>query len=322
MLPALKFVQGAVAKKDFVPALTHFRIARGHIKGFNGSLAISSPIELDLDASPRAAPFVKAIAACTDTIALHMASNGKLVVRSGNFKAHIDCDDPKNFPDIKPGGQMVKLDESLLPALACLEPFIAEDASRPWACGVLFDGTTAFSTNNIVLVQYWLGFNFPGRVNIPANAVRELLRIGVNPIRLQIEPNRLTFHYEDGRWISTALFVTQWPDTGELLDRFLNVPAAALSADFWPALEQLLPFVDEMSRVYFHEGVILGTTATPNVDGTSVVCPSGCPTAGIFNAKQLFALQGIIKQIGFDAYPQPVPFFGERTRGIITGLRV
>lgn len=320
MLSALKFVQGAVAKKDFVPALTHFRIANGLVKGFNGQLAICSPINLDLDCSPLATPFVKAIAACGETIALHLASNGKLVVRSGSFKAHIECDDPKNFPEVLPGGQSIKLDDSLLPALICLEPFIAEDASRPWACGVLFDGASAFATNNIVLMEYWLGFTFPGRINIPRSAIREILRIGVNPTRLQITDTRLTFHYEDGRWISTALFEPQWPATAELLDRFLTASAESVTDEFWAALEQLRPFCDDLDRVYFCANAgALSTSPQPELEGTSVAV--ACPSAGIYNVTQLLALRSIATKIGFDAYPQPVPFFGERTRGIIVGMR-
>lgn len=318
MLPALKFVQGAVARKDFVPALTHFRIARGHVKGFNGQLAISSPIELDLEASPRAFPFIKAIDACTETISLHLAKNGKLVVRSGNFKAHIDCDDGANFPDIQPTGKMIKLNDSLMPALRTLEPFIAEDASRPWACGVLFNGPTAFATNNIVLIEYWLGFDFPGRVNVPGSAVKELLRIKANPTHMQLAENRLTFHYEDGRWISTSLYEPQWPDTKDLLDRFLASGAVKVEESFWPALEQLAPFVDDQQRAYFF-GDHMATSHAPDLEGTSVTAP--CPAAGIFNVKQLLNLKGVFNVIGFDSYPAPVPFFGNNTRGIIVGLR-
>lgn len=318
MLQALKFVQGAVAKKDFVPALTHFRIANGHVRGFNGQLAISSPINLDLNASPRAIPFVKAIDACTETINLHIAANGKLVVRSGKFKANIDCDSAENFPDVRPAGKMVKLNESLIPALNALEPFIAEDASRPWACGVLFDGPTAFATNNIVLMEYWLGFDFPGRINIPGSAVREILRVKSNPTHLQLSDTRLTFHYEDGRWISTGLYEIQWPDTKDLLDRFLTSGAVAMGAEFWEALEQIAPFVDDQQRVYFF-GDNISTGTDPELEGTSIATP--CPASGIYNIKQLLALKGAFNVIGFDSYPAPVPFFGNNTRGIIVGMR-
>jgi DNA polymerase III sliding clamp (beta) subunit (PCNA family) len=318
MLSALKFVQGAVAKKDFVPALTHFRIAHGRVKGFNGQLAISSPIDLDLAAAPKAAPFVKAIDACTDTISLQVAKNGKLVVKSGAFKAHIECDPGTDFPDITPAGKMVKLNESLMPALRTLEPFIAEDASRPWACGVLFDGPTAFATNNIVLMEYWLGFDFPGRVNVPGRAVREILRIKDNPTHMQLSETRLTFHYEDSRWVSTNLYEPQWPPTKDLLDKFLSNNTAALPEEFWPALEQIAPFADDLERVYFF-GDHMSTSPSPDLEGTTVACK--CPATGIFNVKQILALKDQFNVAGFDSYPAPVPFFGNAVRGIIVGIR-
>ena len=43
MLNELKFVQGSVAKKELLPSLTHFKIEDGHIRGFNGTIAISAP---------------------------------------------------------------------------------------------------------------------------------------------------------------------------------------------------------------------------------------------------------------------------------------
>ena len=40
VLSALKFVQGSVAKKDFVPALKHVVIENATVRGFNGVLAL------------------------------------------------------------------------------------------------------------------------------------------------------------------------------------------------------------------------------------------------------------------------------------------
>jgi DNA polymerase III sliding clamp (beta) subunit (PCNA family) len=318
MLHALKFVQGAIAKKDFTPALTHFRIHGGFVKGFNGSLGLCAPISVDLDIAPKALPFVKAINACTETIALNIADNGKLCVRSGSFKAFIECVAPDSYPDIQPTGKFINLPDSLLPALRYLEPFIAVDASRPWACGVLFDGESAYATNNIVLVQYWLGFNFPSRVNIPAFAVRELIRIGEAPIRLQLSENRLVFHYENGAWLSTQLFEAQWPDAASILDKHMDAPPEEVEPAFWDSLDQLLPFVDEIGRCYFF-GNRVATMANPEASGVSVSV--NCPPAGVFNARQLANLRTIAKQIAFSAYPAPVPFFGDASRGIIVGIK-
>lgn len=72
MLTALKFCQGSIAKKDFLPALTHFRIEKGTVRGFNGMIALSSPINCDIDCTPEAIPLIKAIQNCKEAITLYM----------------------------------------------------------------------------------------------------------------------------------------------------------------------------------------------------------------------------------------------------------
>ena len=94
MLEAIKFTRGAIAKKDFVAELTHFHIAKGRITGFNGMMALSAPIELDLDVRPKADTFAKALHACEDTVTMHVTPTGRLSIKSGRFKALIEC-----FPD-------------------------------------------------------------------------------------------------------------------------------------------------------------------------------------------------------------------------------
>lgn len=319
MINALKFVQGAVAKKDFVPALTHFRIQNRKVKGFNGDLGICSPINIDLDIAPRAADFVRAINACTEEIALHMADNGKLCVRSGKFKTFVECVDPQTYPDFEPRGKLVQLGIGLVPALKKIEPFIAEDASRPWACGVLFDKESAFATNNIVFLEHWLGYHFPVRVNIPAKAIRELVRIGESPISMQMEENRVVFHYVDGQWLSTQVLTHAWPDASALLSKLSMKGHKQPPAELWEALEAVVPFADEIGRCYF-KGDHISTVADGEKCGTSVKV-KGVPETGCFNGRQLLALQPLVTSFAFDQYPQAVPFFGERTRGLISGIR-
>lgn len=319
MIDALKFVQGAVAKKDFVPALTHFRICNGRVKGFNGSLGICSPINIDLDIAPKAAQFVKAINACEEEISLHVAENGKLCVRSGKFKTFVDCDDKHNYPDIEPTGKMVQLGKELVPALKKLEPFIAEDASRPWACGVMFDGESAYATNNIVFVEHWLGYSFPVRVNIPASAIRELIRIGENPVRMQMTEDRIVFHYEGKQWLSTQVLTQPWPDVSGLFARMSMKGQKPVPEGLWEALEHIVPFGDDLNRC-FMLGSEISTTDKSDVTGTSIKL-KGLPEFGIYNGKQLLALKEVATSFAFDIYPSAVPFFGTATRGLISGIR-
>lgn len=315
MLDALKFVQGAVAKKDFVQALTHFHISGGFIKGYNGSLALCSPIDLDLEATPKADPFIKAIATCKDTVQLNMTPAGRLSIKSGSFRAFVDCID-EAYPDIQPEGEVLELDGTLLEALKKLNPFIAEDASRQWARGILFRGRSAFATNNVTLVEYWLGYDFPVEVNIPKPAVQELIRIGEEPTKVQVCENSVTFHYASGRWLRTQTYSTQWPDVAKILDR--DSTQQPFPEGFFEALADLLPFADDLERVYF-----LNTRmATTPVEGLGAsVDLVGLPEQGIYNIRQLQLLEAVAETIDLSQYPAPCLFYGDRVRGAIVGMR-
>ena len=316
MLSSLKFVQGAVAKKDFVPALNHFRIEGGRVKGYNGMIALCSPIDLDLAITPKALPFTKAIQACTETISMHVTDKGRLSIKSGRFKAFVDCLE-QPFPAVEPEGQRITLDGKFLEAIKILSEFIAEDASRPWARGILFYDTSAYATNNVVMVEHWLGYNFPVAINVPKQAVDELLRIDEEPEYLQWAGDSLTFHFAGDRWLRTQLLTLAWPDVTQVLNRE-GAPKAFPNALF-AAIETLLPFVEEMPAVHFMpDGSI--TTSVHEGQGASVqVDPFGA--VGSYNIHQFLLLQGVATLFDLTAYPAPCIFHGDRIRGVIIGLR-
>jgi DNA polymerase III sliding clamp (beta) subunit (PCNA family) len=314
---ALKFAQGAVSKKDFVPALSHFQISNGRVTGYDGKLSLSAPIALDLECCPKAGPFVNAVQACQDTAQLAMTTGGKLTIRSGKFRAHVECLPVETFPVVEPEGIPVAIDGHLLPALKVLYEFSAEDASRPWAAGVLLDGASAFATNNVILIEAWLGYHFPYRVNLPRFTIREMLRIGEEPIGMQLTADSVTFHYSEHRWLRSQLNSIEWPDIRGMLDR---VPAGpeevpVVPDGLWEALETLAPFVSEIGQLYIGPDVV----RTAAEEGASVEVP-GMPICS-FNHKMLAMLEGVAARADFGLWPNPVPFYGERLRGLIAGMR-
>lgn len=315
MLSALKFVQGAVARKDFVPSLTHYNISNRTIRGFNGAVALCSPIPLDLDVSPKADVFTKAIQACAEGAQLSMAEDKKLSIKSGSFQVFIDCL-AEDFPRIEPEGETINIQGEFLKAIETLAPFIAEDASRKWATGVLFRGPSAFATNNVLLIEYWLGHNFPVEINISKQAVQELLRIGEEPSSIQVSEASITFHYPNKRWLRAQNNPTTWPNVGAILER--EASPAALDPSFFRALDNVAPFVDDLGKVYFLEDSI--ATSTSKTIGAKVQLP-GIKAGGVFHVKQLQLLEGLATSIDFAMYPAPCLFFGEKVRGAIVGIR-
>jgi DNA polymerase III sliding clamp (beta) subunit (PCNA family) len=315
---ALKFAQGAVSKKDFVPALTHFQINAGRVTGYDGKLSLSAPIALDLECCPKAAPFVNAVEACTDTAQLNLTPTGKLSIRSGKFRAHVECLPVDAFPFLQPEGVTVAIDGGLLPALRTLYEFSAEDASRPWAAGVLLDGGSAFATNNVILVEAWLGYHFPYRVNLPRFTIREMLRIGEEPVGMQLTSESVTFHYSEDRWLRSQHNSIEWPNIRDMLDQMsANVPANVppVPEELWAALETLKPFVSETGQLFVSPNLV----CTAIEDGASVEVP-GMPICS-FNHKMLAMLQSVAQRADFAAWPNPVAFYGDKLRGLIAGMK-
>ena len=316
MLAELKFVAGAVAKKEFIPALTHFCIENGTVRGYNGTLALCSPIPFDISCKPKAIPMVQAIRNCTETVALSMTKAGRLSIKSGSFKTFIDCVETESN-HVMPEGEMLAIDgAALLAGLKAVAEFIGEDASRPWANGVLIKGQSIFATNNVVLVEYWTGVDFPLTINLPRMAVREILRIGEAPILAQANDNSFSLHYENKRWIRSALLATDWPDLSKVLSVKSN--PLAVPDGLFAGLETIKPFADKMGRITFQDGYL--RTSLIEGEGADYYV-EGLHTDGSYYVEMLLLLKDAATSIDFSLHPKPALFFGERLRGAIIGMR-
>ena len=314
MLKTLKFVAGAIAKKDFVPYMTHFDIQNGFVRSYNGMLTLCSPIAFDIDCKPKADLLIKAITNCEATVALSMTAAGRLKVQSGKFKAFIDCI-AEDTPSIVPEGEELEIDGALLiKALGKLYKFIGDDASRPWANGVLLANGSAYATNNVCILEHWLGFAPSTPINIPKQAIREIIRIGELPKSVQISERSITLNYSDGRWIKTQLLATDWPDIG----RILNAESTPVSIDnsIFDGLAVLKPFVDKQGSIFVTQG-LLSTSTDLNTSANYEV--ESLDFDGIFNIEMLALLKDTVTTIDWNT--KPCLFFGEQLRGAIIGMR-
>lgn len=318
MLAELKFVQGAVSRKDLLPEMTHFSIVDGRITSYNGVLALSSPIDFGIDCYPKAEALIKAIASCTDVTTLSMTPAGRLRVESGKFRSFVPCLVDVSY-DITPEGEEVGLDgEAFLKGLKIVARFIGNDASRPWSNGVLLKDQSFFATNNVSLVQYWLGINFPSVVNIPMAAVREVLRINRAPTHVQLTDRSITFHYESGEWIRSQLLATDWPTFSHLLDVPSNpVP---IEDELFTAIRVLKGSEDELRRIYIKENQFY-THKEINESGACYTADISMPE-GCFSGTVLELLEGVGEVADFTKWPAPIPFFGPNLRGVLMGMLV
>lgn len=314
MLDALRFVSGAVSKLDTVPALNHYRIEAGFIMGFNGTVAICSPIDLQLTATPNAEQFYRALKSCDDVVTITQTHNGNLRVKSGTFSATVDCL-PEPYPAVAPDGPAYAVKPGLCALLKKLVPIISNDPMHLWANGALFstDGTITV-TDGVVMAQAYTGDYVHGVCNVPAVALREIVRTGLDPVALQYGQNALTFHFDRGRWLRTTLFNAAWPlhKLDGILGRQSN--AVAVPADFFAGVEKLIPFGDDFAKLTFAGGA-MGITDAANTHRATVETPlSG---EGIYNARLLLKIKELAKWIDFSHYPAAALWSGNNVRGAI-----
>lgn len=315
MLDQLKFAQGGIARKDIVPVLKHYRIVDGRVTAYNGVLALCAPVDLDLDVSPQAGKFHKALEACEGTVTLYETPAGRLAVCSEDFKVFVDCT-TDDFPDIEPQGEEVAVGGELLPALKSIARFISDDASRPWSRGVLLVGGSAYATNNIILVERWLGFTMPRPINLPVQCVDELLRIGEEPTHYQVSDTSITFHYEGDRWLRSQLLDLSWPNVQVIVD--CEHSAQPISDDLFAVCDKLKPFTNKQGQLFFSEHCV----ATEKVSDTGAYQTIDCAEAnGIYNVNQFLRLRGIVTDFDWSRYPKPCAFFGDQLRGVIIGMK-
>ena len=325
ILDSLKFVQGGVSRKNLVPVLSHYFIREGRITSYNGELAISAPIDLpkELEVYPKASVFFNAIEQCNEATDINILDNGHLKISSGKFKAVIPCMSKDDSIEVKPTGKSYQEfdGQALYDALQAAISFVGNDASRPWSNGILFQNQTVVATSNAVLIQIWVPETRMPELNLPAQAVRELLRVKRPPSKMQIDDNSVTFYYPDTSWIRCHLLSTHWPNLDTLLDSGKEVALCQLPHDFFEGLESILQFTDkDLGSIYLQDNAM----CTHKAQDVGAVYTFDTPFdgSGCFNGVQLMKLKGVANAMDFTTDSRKCSFFGDNhVRGFIAKMR-
>lgn len=328
ILDDLKFVQGAVVEHGMAPEIAHFHIRNGGITAFNGVIALHSPLPLnEFELRPHANQLIQAIGACKHPAVTLKYNDSKLNIRSGTFTSNVDCLPLKDAPEPHKStpGEQLPLGGGIRDVLKKLIPFIGQDATRPWCRGMMFDGSSVFATNNIILIEHHINVGtVPVRVNIPKQAITELIRIGMEPLSVSMDESTVTFYYEGGRWLSTLTYTTEWPDVTKLLEQ-RSEWGYTPTDDFWGIIEHLAPFADKRLRHIYIGRDRISTEETVEVGSSVETDIFSSWERGYkvkFNVDMLLKLKPLATTIDFKSYPEkPSVFYGDMLRGAIVGMR-
>ena len=320
ILDAIKTVRSAVATKDIVPVLTHYFIDGGTITASNGRMSITAQCDSTLQhVIVPAEPFLRAVDACCGDMVLSKGAQ-RLTVKDGRFKATLPLlHEP--FPAI-PLPQKLSTDIGmglLYNALRNLAPFVGQDATRPWANGILLSNGSAFATNNVTLASMPVTWEFDP-VIIPAHAVAEVVRMGV-PKYVTVDPDRaIAFMYES-HWLVAALIDGVWPDVASMIT---EVAPGMLQADrIAQAVHTVAAFCDANKQPFIQlHGQVVGTV--PDIDCAQCAVPGVDLPHCAFNAAMLSLVLTKATGINLNTAPNPCYFSNSDNglEGVIAGARV
>lgn len=321
MLDTLKFVRGAVATKDLVPVLRYFRISGGRIQGQNGRVCIDAPWPgPEMDEVVDAQKFLRAVDACAGEPKI-TCKDSWLSISRGKFRARLATLLTGDYPTVhncEDWQNVAWFSDQMMASLRKLQPFIATDASRPWACSVLVSEGKAYATNNAVLAVVdmpWTGAD----VVLPDFLINELLRIGETPISLHWDEGALCAKYGDGSWLWSRRIEGAWPGTLKQLEAVIGATQEwhDVPDDLREALAHLRPFFPDSKWPI----VRTGEAGVSTNDGKSSAAISvGALPEAAFRMESLDLVATVAKQWNLAA--SPVPWRADGIAGLLTKVIV
>lgn len=316
LLEALKFC-GSILSDKGAPVETHLILQNKTATAFNGILAAGVIIDEDIFAAPNNSLMIEALSKCGQNYSMVQLDNGMISIKGNKFKAHVPCIDPSQLPQAIPDQPAIQITNDLIKAIEAVGVLATEDAQRVVAASILIRNDTCVATNGAILFEAWHGFKLP-TIAIPKAFVGPLTKQSKNVAWIGGSLNSISIFFEDNSWLKTQLYVEQWPNVDDIVNRKANYKS--IPDNFWDGLAAVSPFsVDGM--VYFDNDLIK-SHATDGVGASYEV--KGLLKGPIFNHKYLTLIKPYATQIDFLAQGTTnnttmLMFVGDRIRGALLG---
>jgi hypothetical protein len=133
-----------------------------------------------------------------------------LTVTSGRLRARVAVLDPGQYPRDTPTPETAHGTADVAGVLRALLPYVADDASRPWATSICLTATHAYATNNVVLARTPLAAGVGVPINVPGRSVEAILECG-DIEAVGADASSITFYLAGDVWVRCQLVAGDWP---------------------------------------------------------------------------------------------------------------
>ncbi len=316
LLSALKFI-GLITKDIGTPSETHVQLQSNWATASNGILALGHPIIENLHCCPQNKLLVDALSKCTDQIEFKQVDEHKLIIKSGKFKANIQCLPHNVVNCIGPDEPIAIIDNRLKEGFEIVGMPEVNNSQQIYNASILLNGQSIVGTDGKVIIEYWHGIDLPHNLPIPKDIIGPLTKSNKILAKFGFSKTSVTFWFDDGSWIKSQLYAEDWPDIGNILNR--TSQQSVVPPDFFNGLDAIRSFTD--ASVYFCAGEV--RSHQDSSIGASYAV-EGLPSGPIFNLKQLLIIKPYVETIDFQvAGPftgNMLLWFGKNCRGAISGI--
>jgi hypothetical protein len=235
----------------------------------------------------------------------------QLAVFGNKFRAKLTLMEGE-YPNFRVTGESVDLPEGTFAALKLLLPFASTDASRRWACSILFDTRHAYATNNIIAARIRLAT--PRSFAVPTATIAALLRYDSDVLKTAITGHSVRFDLRCGVSLHSVLVQDAWPDVARFITPSNTQP---IPSDMRKGLEALVPLCSGMlipQIVLDNDGMHVEAN-----DAQARYSSASFPLSR-FHAEPLLAVLKVADEIDLTSYPKPCYFKGNNIEGVVVGL--
>jgi hypothetical protein len=326
LLARVNWIKEAVSSQDLgLNALNSYMIKDGNIYASDGRMVVGTPFPFDGEpVMVPAAEFLRVLANRPEGDFSWETEPDRLILKRGKFRGRIKTIplDQWLWPTELPEG-MVEIPDGLIDSLRALLPFCSENATKPWATTIGIIGHYLYASNNIVVARTRCTTGLEvDEYLLPRWVAEFVIKRSEGLSHWLAGEHRVTFAWEDGSWMRSALIDAQYPPVQKVLDAHFK---GDLDVEITPEWRKTILRVGKTSddpvvrlredEVRSSNGEVLSVE-----DDASTPCPEGLEES----VWDLRFLEDVIKAATHwnpRNYPNPAPWRGEFIEGIIAARR-
>lgn len=326
LLDRVKWITDAVsAQKIGVHALNSYLLRDGKIHASDGRMVVGTPFPFD-DQSVLvpAKEFERVLSNKPEGAFEWLFEPDRLVLKRGRFKGRI-----KTLPvdewvwptDSAP--DLVDVPDGLVGAFEGLLPFVSENATKPWATCIAIIGDELFASNNIVIAgaKCVTGVTIPEYL-VPRWVAEFVVKRPDGLSQWACGETTITFTWEDGSWMRSALIVDRFPPVKKVLEAYyVGEVDVEITKEWRKALRRVAKITEDATVRLREDGVISESGEVLSVeDDAGTPCPEGVLET-LWDIRFLDNVLDVATHWNPRLYPKAAPWVGPGVYGIILPVR-